>query len=95
MYGNGTMQEVQHIVGVGNYDFQLTPDKCAATLVSVDQIVKAGHDVTFSNHQTVIADVNNGYRLRYARNPSSREWKIPIEAMEQITELRVKHPLHN
>jgi len=95
MYGNGTMQRVDKLIDVGTYDFQLTPDKCAATLVSVDQIVKSGHDVTFSNHQTVIADVNNGYRLRYSRNPSSREWKIPIEAMAQISELRTKHPLNN
>jgi hypothetical protein len=95
MYGDGKLQPIDKIVDIGSYDFQLTPEHCAATLVSVHQIVKAGHEVTFSDARTTVQDVNQNYTLHYPRDPNSREWTIPIEAMAEISSFRAEHPIDN
>jgi hypothetical protein len=94
-YGNGEVEMIEKLVDIGHYEVQVTPDNCAASLISVDQIVQDGHTVTFSAHETIIADVTNQYSLSYPRVPNSREWTIPMTAMEDITNLRADHPNRN
>jgi hypothetical protein len=55
-YGNGELETIERLVDIGHYEVQVTPDNCAATLISVDQIVEDGHTVTFSKTQTIITD---------------------------------------
>ena len=55
-YGNGELETIERLVDIGHYEVQVTPDNCAATLISVDQIVEDGHTVTFSKIQTIITD---------------------------------------
>jgi hypothetical protein len=50
--------------------------------MSVDQIVEDGHTVTFFKTQTIITDEEGRYRLQYDRAQGSREWTMPMEAME-------------
>jgi hypothetical protein len=59
----------------------------------VDQIVEDGHTVTFSKTETIITDEEGRYRLQYDRAQGSREWTMPMEAMEDITILRQNFPL--
>ena len=92
-YGNGEMEIIERLVDIGHFEVQVTPDNCTSTLISVDQIVKDGHTVTFSETHTVIEDNKQRYSLSYPREPDSREWMIPLTAMEDITQLRRKHPL--
>ena len=84
-YGNGEIE---------TNEVQVTPDNCSASLISVDQIVQDGHTVTFSATETIIADDANRYNLAYPRVPNSREWTIPMRAMEEISQLRQDHPQH-
>ncbi len=92
-YGNGELETIERLVNIGHYEVQVTPDNCAATLISVDQIVEDGHTVTFSKTQTIITDKEGHYRLQYDRAPESREWTMPMEAMEDITILHQNFPL--
>ncbi len=92
-YGNGELETIERIVDIGHYEVQVTPDNCAATLISVDQIVEDGHTVTFSKTQTIITDEEGRYRLQNNRAQGSREWTMPMEAMEDITILRQNFPL--
>jgi hypothetical protein len=92
-YGNGERETIERLVDIGHYEVQVTPDNCAATLISVDQIVEDGHTVTFSKTQTIITDEERRYRLQYDRAQGSREWTMPMEAMEDITILRQYFPL--
>jgi hypothetical protein len=55
-YGNGELETIERLVDIGHYEVQVTPDNCAATLISVDQIVEDRHTVTFSKAQTIITD---------------------------------------
>ena len=55
-YGNGELETIERLVDIGHYEVQVTPDNCAASLISVDQIVEDGHTVTFSKTQTIITD---------------------------------------
>jgi hypothetical protein len=91
-YGNGEIEHIETLVDIGHFEVQVTPDNCAATLISVDQIVQDGHTVTFSATETIIADDCNRYRLAYPRVQDSREWVAPMQAMEDITKLREIHP---
>ena len=94
-YGNGEIKTIERLVDIGQYDeVQVTPDNCSASLISVDQIVQDGHTVTFSATETIIADDANRYNLAYPRVPNSREWTIPMRAMEEISQLRQDHPQH-
>jgi len=72
-YGNGELETIERLVDIGHYEVQVTPDNCAATLISVDQIVEDGHTVTFSKTQTIITDEEGRYRLQYDRAQGSRE----------------------
>ena len=92
-YGNGELETIERLVDIGHYEVQVTPDNCAATLISVDQIVEHGHTVTFSKTQTIITDEEGRYKLQYDRAQGSREWTMPMEAMEDITILRQNFPL--
>jgi hypothetical protein len=92
-YGNGELETIERLVDIGHYEVQVTPDNCAATLISVDQIVEDGHTVTFSKTQTIITD-EEGRALQTSVRPrtkGSREWTMPMEAMEDIT--RTSHCL--
>jgi hypothetical protein len=57
------------------------------------QIVADGHTVTFSATETIITDDNDRYRLTYPRVPNSREWTVPMQAMEDLSRLCQDHPL--
>jgi hypothetical protein len=92
-YGNGELETIERLVDIGHYEVQVTPDNCAATLISVDQIVEDGHTVTFSKTQTIITDEEGRYRLQYDRAQGSREWTMPMDAMVDITILRQNCPL--
>ncbi len=92
-YGNGELETIERLVDIGHYEVQVTPDNCAATLISVDQIVEDGHTVIFSKTQTIITDEEGRYKLQYDRTQGSREWTMPMEAMEDITILRQNFPL--
>ena len=81
------------MVDIGHYEVQITPDNCSTSLISVDQIVADGHTVTFSATETIITDDNDRYRLTYPRVPNSREWTVPMQAMEDLSRLRQDHPL--
>ena len=91
-YGNGEIETIERLVDIGHYEVQITPDNCSTSLISVDQIVEDGHTVTFTRTQTVIADEVNRYSLAYPRVPNSREWTIPMHAMEDISQLRQENP---
>ena len=41
-YGNGELETIERLVDIGHYEVQVTPENCAATLISVDQIVEDG-----------------------------------------------------
>jgi hypothetical protein len=92
-YGNGEIETIERLVDIGHYEVQITPDNCSTSLISVDQIVEDGHTVTFTKTETVIADETDRYSLAYPRVPNSREWKIPMHAMADISQLRQDHPL--
>jgi hypothetical protein len=91
-YGNGEIETIERLVDIGHYEVQVTPDNCQANLISVDQLVQDGHTVTFSATETIIADDRDRYRLAYPRVINSREWVVPMNAMEDITQLRQSHP---
>ena len=63
-YGNGELETIERLVDIGHYGVQVITDNCAATLISVDQIVEDGHTVTFSKTQTIITDEEGRYRLQ-------------------------------
>jgi hypothetical protein len=71
----------------------ITPDNCSTSLISVDQIFANGHTVTFSATETIITDDNDRYRLTYPRVTNSREWTVPMQAMEDLSRFRQNHPL--
>jgi hypothetical protein len=91
-YGNGEIETIEKLVDIGHYEVQVTPDNCQASLISVDQLVQDGHTVTFAATNIVIADDTDRYRLSYPRVPSTREWTVPMQAMEELTVLRREHP---
>ena len=35
-YGNGELETIERLVDIKHYEVQVTPDNCAATLISVD-----------------------------------------------------------
>ncbi len=89
-YGNGELEIIERLVDIGHYKVQVTPDNCAATLISVDQIVEDGHTVTFSKTQTIITDED-----REALRPRTRIARMDnaMEAIEDITILFQNFPL--
>ena len=92
-YGNGELETIERLVDIGHFEVQVTPDNCAATLISVDQIVEDGHTVAFTRTHTIITDEEGRYTLTYDREPDSREWTIPMTAMEDISILRQSNTL--
>ena len=80
-YGNGEIETIEQLVDISHYEVQITSDNCSTSLISVHQIVADGHTVTFSATET-ITDNNDRYRLTYPRVLNSREWTVPMQAME-------------
>ena len=93
-YGKREIETIERLVDIGHYEVQITPDNCSTSLISVDQIVADGHTVTFSATEAIITDDNDRYRLTYPCVPNSREWTVPMQAMEDLSRLRHDHPQH-
>ena len=74
-YENGELEKIERLVDIGHYEVQVITDNCAATLISVDQIVEVGHTVTFSKTPTIITDEEGRYspRTRIARMDNAYE----------------------
>ena len=94
-YGNMETEPVEEIAHIGSYNTSLVPDRFSTALVCVHDIVSAGHSVTFTDLHTIISDTNSAYTVTIPRQPSSREWRVPLHILEQLTNLRSAHPLRN
>ena len=92
-YGNGEIETIERLIDIGHYEVQITPDNCSTSLISADQLDADRHTVIFSATETTITDDNNRYRLTYPRVSNSREWTVPMQAMEDLSRLRQDHPL--
>ena len=93
MYGNGESVTIDRMVNHGIYDILITPDHCGECLISTDQLNATGHIVTMTTTETIIADVLHRYVLRYPRDPSDRDYPVPLDVLHQLSDLRKKHPL--
>jgi len=94
-YGNMETEPVEEIAQIGSYDTSLVPDRFSTALVCVHDIVSAGHNVTFTNLHTIISDIDSAYTVTIPRQPHSREWRVPLHILQQLTNLRTAHPLRH
>ena len=94
-YGNMETEPVEEIAHIGSYPASIVPDRFSTALACVHDIVAAGHNVTFTNNDTIISDIGSAYTLRTPRNPASREWRVPLHILQRLTDLRAAHPLHH
>jgi hypothetical protein len=86
-------EPVEEIAHIGSYDTSLVPDRFSTALICVHDIVSAGNTVTFTNHDTIISDIDSAYTVTIPRQPSSREWRVPLHILQQLTNLRSANPL--
>jgi hypothetical protein len=93
-YGNMETEPVEEQGYIGSYQLSVVPDRFRTALICVHDIVAAGHSVTFNQHNTVISDNGAAYTLRIHRDPTSREWRVPLTVLERLTQLRSTHPIH-
>ena len=92
-YGNMETEPVEEQGYIGSYQLSVVPDRFRTALICVHDIVAAGHSVTFNQHNTIISDNGAAYTLRIHRDPTSREWRVPLTVLERLTELRSMHPI--
>ncbi len=93
-HGNMETEPVEEQGHIGSYQLSVVPDRFRTALICVhDDIVAAGHSVTFNQHNTIISDNGAAYTLRIHRDPTSREWRVPLNVLERLTELRSMHPI--
>ena len=73
---------------IGSYQLlSVVPDRFRTVLICVHDIVAAEHSVTFNQHNTIISDNGTAYTLRIHRDPTSREWRVPLTVT-----FRAPHP---
>ena len=94
-YGNMETEPVEEMATIGSYQASIVPDRFSTALVCVHDIVAAGHNVTFTNSDTIVHDIGSAYTLRTPRNPVSKEWRVPLHILQRLTDLRAAHPLHH
>ena len=94
-YGNMETEPVEEMASIGSYQASIVPDRFSTALVCVHDIVATGHNVTFTNGETIVTDIGGAYTLRIPRNPASREWRVPLHILQRLTDLRAAHPIHH
>eukprot|EP01036_Dinobryon_divergens_P061801 gene61801-biopygen28497 len=62
-YGNMETEPVEEMATIGSYQASIVPDRFSTALVCVHNIVAAGHDVTFTNGDTIVTDIGSAARL--------------------------------
>ena len=87
VYGNNERLTSVGEQRLGEYIVSVMPEPASATLISVPQIVDAGHEVKFSKKYVSITDENGQYKLKYPRG-KGLSWRVPINALKHLTELR-------
>ena len=92
-YGNNDVQEVYSQVTIGEVTFQVTPNRCSSVLISASQITALGHSISFTEESMCIDDLTLQYGMRFSRPANSRDWKMPLSAIEKLAALRIAHPL--
>jgi len=91
-YGNNDIQEVYSQIDIGNVLFQVTPNRCSNALISVHQLTELGHAITLTQHHMCIDDVDLQYGMRFKKLAETREWKMPLSAIDKLAQLRLAHP---
>ena len=92
-YGNMETEPVEETTNIGDYPASIVPARFRTALISIHDIVSAGHTVLFTNQATIIEDIEGRYALEINRTPASREWRAPLQALQQLTDLRIANPL--
>ena len=87
VYGNNQILEALGHKTIGKYRVDIMPKPVTTALVSVPQIVDAGHTVLFDKDKAVITDVEGRYKIEYPRG-STLSWKVPLEIFSRLSELR-------
>ena len=78
-YGNMEVEPVEEQGYIGSYQISVVPDRFRTALICVHDIVDDGHSVFFNQHNnTVISDNGAAYTLRIHRDPTSRDWRVPL-----------------
>ena len=86
--GNMETEPVEEQGPIGSYQLlSVVPDRFRTVLICVHDIVAAEHSVTFNQHNTIISDNGTAYTLRIHRDPTSREWRVPLTVT-----FRAPHP---
>jgi hypothetical protein len=87
-------EPVEEMAHIGSYPASIVPDRFSTALVCVHDIVTAGHNVTFTNSDTIVHDIGSAYTLRTPRNPTSREWRVPLHILQRLTDAQLGQLAH-
>ena len=87
IYGNNNSLTSTGKQFVGDYRVDVMPDPVTTTLISVPQIVDAGHNVLFKADEVIISDEQQRYKVSYPRG-KGLSWRIPLEALEKLSNLK-------
>lgn len=92
-YGNNQTQPIKRLAHVGNYTAHVTPSSIRDCIIAHAPIVDEGHIIINTKTETIIRDITEQYELRFPKNPEATEWTLPIDVLNQLTNLRNNYPL--
>jgi hypothetical protein len=91
--GNNQAQQTTHIAHIGDYKAHITPDSMPDCIIAHAPIIDAGHIIVETKTETIIRDVGEQYEVRYPKPASANEWTLPLDVLNQLSNLRRNYPL--
>ena len=88
VFGNNQSQRTTHIAHIGDYQAHITPNSMPDCIVAHAPIIDAGHILVETKTETIIRDIGEQYEVRYPKPPNASEWPLPLDVLNQLTNLR-------
>ena len=93
VFGNNQAQQTTHIAHIGDYKAHINPDSMPDCIIAHAPIIDAGHIIVETKTETIIRDIGEQYEVRYPKAVNASEWTLPVDVLNQLTNLRRNYPL--
>jgi hypothetical protein len=91
--GNNQSQSTTQLAQNGDYTAHITPSSMPDCIIAHAPIIDAGHIIVETKTETIIRDVGEQYEVRYPKPASANEWTLPLDVLNQLSNLRRNYPL--
>eukprot|EP01036_Dinobryon_divergens_P033903 gene33903-biopygen26838 len=93
VFGNNQSQATTQLAHINDYTAHITPSSMPDCIIAHAPIIDAGHIIIETKTEIIIRNIGEQYEVRYPKTANSNEWPLPLDVLNQLSNLRRNYPL--